>query len=86
MEGQVMTLVGGKQITVYGNRYCGICGELMHEEATCRKVEANVCCSHCHNCREYIACTQQCGYEHLHKNSIAKKLATARPAFSRKPP
>lgn len=85
MMEQTIELCGGRKVVVYGNIYCGICGELMHEEIICRKMGANVCGKHCSRCREYIACVQRCGYGRLQKKSTAKKPVHAKPAF-KKPP
>lgn len=58
-------LSGGKEIEIYDNRTCRICGIPMKHEICCRRVKGNICYKHCKDCEHFIAIYQHCLYREI---------------------
>lgn len=58
----MITLAGGRQVEDYANTECPVCGEEIHHAVVCRKIDSNICDTHCRYCRHYMKVTQKCSY------------------------
>lgn len=65
--GKILTLSGGKEIEVYTNTHCPLCGKETYQTVCCHFHEANVCYKHCGECRNFRKEFQQCVYKPLSK-------------------
>lgn len=64
----MITLAGGRQVEDYANTECPVCGEEIHHAVVCRKIDSNICDTHCRYCRHYMKVTQKCSYAAERKN------------------
>lgn len=65
--GKILTLSGGKEIEIYTNEHCPLCGKEAYQTVCCHFHEANVCYKHCGECRNFRKEFQQCVYKPLPK-------------------
>nr|DAV06090.1 MAG TPA: NADH-PPase NADH pyrophosphatase zinc ribbon domain [Caudoviricetes sp.] len=65
--GKILTLSGGKEIEVYTNTHCPLCGKETYQTVCCHFYEANVCYKHYGECRNFRKEFQQCVYKPLPK-------------------
>lgn len=65
--GKILTLSGGKEIEIYTNTHCPLCGKEAYQTVCCHFHEANVCYKHCGECRNFKKEFQQCVYKPLPK-------------------
>lgn len=65
--GKILTLSGGKEVEIYTNKHCPLCGKETYQTVCCHFHEANVCYKHCGECRNFRKEFQQCVYKPLPK-------------------
>lgn len=65
--GKILTLSGGKEIEIYTNEHCPLCGKEAYQTVCCHFHEANVCYKHCGECRNFRKEFQQCVYKPMPK-------------------
>ena len=65
--GKILTLSGGKEIEIYTNTHCPLCGKEAYQTVCCHFHEANVCYKHCGECGNFRKEFQQCVYKPLPK-------------------
>lgn len=76
-----MTLVGGREVEVFTNHRCSVCGKEMHDEVMCRRIGGNICQGHCMDrgdgkkCAFYIDFTQNCAYTTMERNKKIRQMS-----------
>lgn len=67
--GKILTLSGGKEIEIYTNEHCPLCGKETYQTVCCHFYEANVCYKHCGECRNFRK-----NFNSVYINRCRKKL------------
>nr|DAL70387.1 MAG TPA: cysteine-rich protein [Caudoviricetes sp.] len=65
--GKILTLSGGKEIEIYVNAHCPLCGKETHQSVCCHLHESSVCYIHCKECEYFKKEFQQCVYKDIPK-------------------
>jgi hypothetical protein len=63
--GEILTLSGGKEIEIYINKKCPICGKETHQTVCCRFHKENTCYAHCKKCGYFRKELQKCVYKDI---------------------
>lgn len=63
--GEILTLSGGKEIEIYTNEHCPLCGKETYQTVCCHFYEASICYEHCRMCKNFNF--QHCLYRRIPK-------------------